>query len=78
MSLVGSFNQWEKSATPLRQMAPGVWVVQVPLTGNRHEYAFVVRDARGERWRADPAAVGTRDEFGAESSVIDLTSISSS
>ena len=78
VSLVGSFNQWEKDVTPLREISPGVWVAQVPLTGARHEYAFVVRDASGERWLADPAALGTRDEFGMESSVIDLTSVSTS
>jgi hypothetical protein len=79
ISLVGSFNQWEKSATPLRQVSPGVWSVQVSLAAGRHEYAFVVRDANGERWIADPASVSlSRDEFGAESSVIDLRSISTS
>jgi hypothetical protein len=78
VTLVGSFNQWEKDATPLREISPGVWVAQVPLGAARHEYAFVVRDANGERWLADPAALATRDEFGTESSVIDLTAISSS
>jgi hypothetical protein len=78
ISLVGTFNQWDKGATPLRQVAPGIWAVQLPLSGARHEYAFVVRDERGERWMADPAALSARDEFGAESSIIDLTVISSS
>lgn len=79
ISLVGSFNQWEKSATPLVQVSPGVWAAQVSLPPGRHEYAFVVRDATGERWIADPAsASASRDEFGAESSVIDLRAISTS
>lgn len=79
ITLVGSFNQWEKAATPLAQVSPGVWAVQVSLEPGRHEYAFVVRDATGERWIADPANVSaSRDEFGAESSVIDLRAISTS
>lgn len=78
ISLVGAFNQWEKTATPMREIAPGVWSVQVPLEPGRHEYAFVVRDASGERWVADPLSVSARDEFGAESSVIDLRPVSTS
>ncbi|HMC57264.1 MAG TPA: hypothetical protein VKH19_18940, partial [Gemmatimonadaceae bacterium] len=45
VSLVGEFNQWQKDATALRAgTRPGVWTVDVPLTGGRHEYAYIVRD----------------------------------
>lgn len=68
VSLVGDFNAWTKGATPLRPTgAPGVWAATVSLEPGRHEYAFIVN---GKRWRADPLAMKTRDDFGTESSVI--------
>lgn len=71
VALVGEFNQWKKGATLLTASpAPGVWTVDLPLPAGRHEYAFVVLDADGERWVADPMTLTRRDEFGTESSVI--------
>lgn len=68
VALVGSFNDWNPSATPLRAAAAGsVWVVEVPLPPGRHEYAFVVD---GARWLADPAAPGSGGDFGAPNSVV--------
>jgi len=72
VSLVGDFNGWSRSVTPLHATArAGVWAVSIPLTPGRHEYAFIVN---GERWVADPLSPGNRDEFGTESSVLMLAS----
>ncbi len=68
VALVGDFNSWDRSTTPLRASGAGVWSIAVPLTPGRHEYAFVVD---GQRWVADPeAARTTADDFGAPSSVV--------
>ena len=69
VSLVGSFNDWDGTATPLRPTAAsGVWSVTVPLEHGRHVYAFVVD---GSQWVADPAAPqAPDDDFGAPNSVI--------
>lgn len=69
VSLVGDFNDWDDSATPLhRTMADGVWTVSVPLDAGRHEYAFVVD---GNEWKPDPAApLAPRSDFGAPNSVV--------
>jgi 1,4-alpha-glucan branching enzyme len=72
VALVGSFNDWTKDATPMTQTAPGVWSVTVPMPAGRQEYAFVLRDASGERWAADPTALLRRDEFGTESSIVSV------
>lgn len=73
VSLVGSFNQWEKGATLLEPGSEsGAWAVTLPLPAGRHEYAFVVRDASGERWVADRFGQRVRDEFGVESSVMSV------
>ena len=69
VSLVGDFNDWDTTATPLRQSAPsGVWSVVVPLTRGRHLYAFVVD---GTRWTLDPSAPQAPEEdFGSRNSVV--------
>ena len=68
VALVGDFNRWNPSATPLRAGRDGrTWEVRVPLTPGRHVYAFVVDGGL----RADPAAPRTADDdFGAPSSVV--------
>ena len=78
--LVGDFNGWSKTATPLTRSANGrAWTVSVPLPHGRHEYAFVATDGNGERWSADPLTTPVEDEFGTLSSVVsvDATEISS-
>lgn len=69
VSLVGSFNGWNATATPLRPTgSPGVWSVSVPLTPGRHVYAFVVD---GSELIADPTAPqAPDDDFGSPNSVI--------
>jgi hypothetical protein len=72
VSLVGSFNAWTKGALPLARTEQGVWSVSISLPSGRHEYAFIVQDAAGERWVADPFGAPVRDEFDTESSVVVL------
>lgn len=69
VSVVGDFNDWDPSATPLREAAgAGVWTITVPLTAGRHQYVFMVD---GNRWTPDPAApVAVEDDFGLPNSVI--------
>jgi hypothetical protein len=75
VSLVGDFNSWDKSATPLSATGiPGVWSVSLPLQAGRHEYAFIIRGGGRERWVADPFTLPIRDELGTETSVITVSS----
>ena len=69
VSVVGDFNDWDPSATPLREAADaGVWTITVPLTAGRHQYVFMVN---GTRWTPDPAApLAVEDSFGMPNSVI--------
>src|SRR6266511_2222121 len=69
VAVVGDFNDWDPSRTPLRaEAAGGVWSVNVPLRSGAHQYAFVVD---GKDWRPDPAAPrAVTDDFGAPNSVI--------
>ena len=69
VSIVGDFNDWSLTATPLRrQGAEGVWTVIVPLAPGRHVYSFVID---GRRWVPDATAPRAPDsEFGGTNSVV--------
>jgi hypothetical protein len=69
VALVGDFNGWDASRTPMRAArAGGIWTVELRLPPGRHTYAFVVD---GGRWVVDPAApLAPEDGFGTPNSVI--------
>ena len=67
VAVVGDFNDWNPSATPLAS-ASGMWSSEVVVPAGRHDYAFVVD---GARWIADPSAPrAPADELGGGYSVL--------
>lgn len=72
VSLVGDFNNWDKSATPLRrEKQNGLWTVSVPVSHGRHQYAFMID---GERWMLDPSAPkSVENSYGTPNSVVTVT-----
>jgi hypothetical protein len=67
VAVVGDFNDWNPSATPLAS-ARGLWSSEVVVPAGRHDYAFVVD---GARWIADPSAPrAPADELGGGYSVL--------
>jgi len=76
--LVGDFNGWSRSQTPLKRAAnKGAWTISIPLSEGKHEYAFIVADENGEHWIADPLTQPVQDEFGTESSIVRVDATSS-
>jgi hypothetical protein len=69
VSLVGDFNDWDESATPMAPRgADGIWSVTVPLAPGRYQYSFLVD---GVTWVADPGAPrALEDDFGRPNSVV--------
>jgi len=69
VALVGDFNAWDTSTTPLvRDSVTGVWSTVIDVTPGRHVYAYVVD---GEKWTLDPRAPKTKDtDYGTEQSVV--------
>ena len=54
VNLVGDFNSWDATATPLAHDASrDLWVVELNLSHGVHNYAFVLD---GREWRTDPSA----------------------
>ena len=68
VALVGEFNDWDPTATPMVRVPGGAWHVALPLASGRHVYAFVVD---GTSWVADPQApLAPEGWFGARNSVL--------
>src|SRR2546430_4902462 len=71
VAVAGTFNQWDRNASPLvRVGGGGVWAITLALPQGHHQYAFVVD---GEQWVADPAAPGVDDGFGRRNSMVAVT-----
>jgi 1,4-alpha-glucan branching enzyme len=57
LSVVGSFNRWEKGKNPLvRECPEGYWYVDVPGAKIGDEYRFILQTPSGELSRIDPYA----------------------
>jgi len=70
VSVAGTFNRWDPSATPLvRSGSADMWVATLSLPPGQHQYAFVVD---GVRWVPDPTAPAIDDGFGRRNSVLTL------
>lgn len=76
VAVAGSFNGWNASQTPLRQISADTWEAEVPLGAGRYVYQFVVD---GTQWVTDPDAPhDASDDFGAINSVVTVASGASS
>lgn len=65
--LVGSFNQWDTAARPMKKNAKGVWSTTVTLPAAEYEYRFLVD---GE-WQNDPSCSEEKDNgLGSRNSVL--------
>jgi AMP-activated protein kinase-like protein len=72
VSIAGTFNQWDPTATPLVRSGPqggGLWTATLMLPPGQHQYVFVVD---GARWIPDPTAPAVDDGFGRRNSVLTL------
>src|SRR5437868_3384381 len=67
VSVIGDFNRWDASATPLARVGAGSWATTMRLKPGRFEYAFLVD---GKHWVTDRFARTIHDEFETQSSVI--------
>jgi len=67
VSLIGSFNNWDPAATPMKRDADGIWRAALVLKPGRYPYKFYVD---GKTKIVDPAnEVAEPDGFGGRNSV---------
>jgi 1,4-alpha-glucan branching enzyme len=65
--VAGTFNNWQRDATPMRAEAGGVWSIELELAPGIYEYRFVVDGC----WCDDPnAAETTPNLFGGCNTVL--------
>ena len=69
--LVGEFNEWNETATPMTKADDGSWSVALTLDPNRdYQYRYL---ADGHTWLNDREADSyTRNNFGSDNSVLNL------
>jgi len=67
VEVAGSFNGWQPSLTPLRNIGAGDWRVRLMLRAGEYEYRFVVDG----QWVDDPLATqSVANPFGSYNSVL--------
>jgi hypothetical protein len=70
--VVGDFNDWDPSATPLRPAGePGVWKVELQLKPGRYHYTFLVDQRQWVRDPSEPPVPQT--DFGTPMSVLTVS-----
>jgi hypothetical protein len=70
VSIIGSFNNWEAGATPMRKEKKGAWTVTLHLRAGTYPYKFLV-DRKQKI--ADPAnAAVEQDGFGGSNSILEV------
>lgn len=68
IAVVGDFNGWSETATPLERVDGGDWTASVELTRGRHRFRYLLDGTRWENdWRADDYV---ENDFGGHDSVI--------
>ncbi len=71
VSVVGDFNDWDPTATPLRRRSPSRSATVTLRAGQR--YAFRYLDGQGQWFNDDGADAFAANTFGGHDGVIDLT-----
>jgi hypothetical protein len=70
VSIIGSFNNWEAGATPLKKAGKGAWTVTLHLRAGTYPYKFLVNR---KQKIADPANEAVEpDGFGGNNSILEV------
>ncbi len=68
--LVGDFNGWAPTATPMNEVEPGVWFVTIKVAPGQHQFRY---REDGDVYHTDFAACGViRNPYGGFNSVVDV------
>jgi hypothetical protein len=70
VSIIGSFNNWEPGATPMRREGKGTWTVHLQLRPGKYTYKLLVNRKQKIIDPANPAS--EPDGFGGSNSVLEV------
>jgi 1,4-alpha-glucan branching enzyme len=67
VSLVGSFNNWDVAARPMKKSRTGFWNKRIKLAPGAYEYRFYVDG----RWENDPKGTAFKENsFGTTNNIL--------
>ena len=64
VSVIGTFNDWSITATPLTREENGYWSAESPKAKTGDEYKFLIHDLQGPIFRIDPYARKVTNSIG--------------
>lgn len=70
LAVVGQFNGWDQTATPMTEVSKGMWTVSVPLRLGVYEYQFIID---GTKRVIDPSMPQVPSDFGSPNSVVTIS-----
>ena len=74
--VVGDFNGWDNTATPMTRNESGIYEVEVENVEEYSNYKYyILTDTKGGIYKADPYAFHSETEGGTNSKVFDLSKI---
>lgn len=62
--LIGDFNQWSETTTPMEREENGYWYADVPAAKGGHGYKYLIRTDDGDLTRIDPYALAVTNSVG--------------
>lgn len=69
VALVGDFNQWKKSANPMKKDSKGVWKTEVKLPEGEYQFRYLVN---GSDWENDKDCPTVSNSFHSQNSVVNI------
>ena len=69
VTLVGDFNGWSDTATPMKKTRTGVWKADLKLDEGEYQFRYLVNE---NEWRNDEDAPAVPNIFGSENSVVSV------
>ncbi|RMI02829.1 MAG: glycoside hydrolase [Calditrichaeota bacterium] len=69
VALVGDFNGWDASATPMKKTRTGVWKADVKLEAGEYQFRYLVN---GREWLNDNQTPQVPNVFGTHNSFIQV------
>ncbi|GEM_PF-4707631 len=70
VALVGDFNGWSDTATPMKKNKAGVWKVDLALEEGEYQFRYLVNQ---NEWYNDEDVPVVPNIFGSENSVVKVT-----
>ncbi len=70
VALVGDFNGWSDTATPMKKNKSGVWKVDLALEEGEYQFRYLVNQSE---WYNDEDVSAVPNIFGSENSVVKVS-----